>query len=206
VLLYSTRCVSLIDRQNTIVLLYSDSETLFPWRETILPHSPLSSWYISWHRCHLECALPLHLPKLMVWLLSVFALASVVLVHTTPVKVKPQDITTLNSTQIAKFAPFTHFASAAYCHPSTTRTWNCGGAFTPLFHLREARPVETMLIQPTAKRSPTFNRSQLEVTEATPNFVGERTATDAISNNAHEPPPPRVCRVLPIVEHSHRRA
>ncbi|KAN0121614.1 Alpha/Beta hydrolase fold [Russula decolorans] len=62
----------------------------------------------------------------MVLLLSLFALASIELVHATAVRVKRQDITTLDSTQIAGFAPFTHFASAAYCNPSLTRNWDCG--------------------------------------------------------------------------------
>ena len=66
----------------------------------------------------------------MVSPLSFFALAFVGLVHATPVKVKRQGITTLNPTQINEFAPFTLFASAAYCPPSTTINWSCGGAFT----------------------------------------------------------------------------
>ncbi|KAI0258660.1 lipase [Gloeopeniophorella convolvens] len=37
-----------------------------------------------------------------------------------------QSITTLSSAQIAAFAPFTHFASTAYCSPSTTINWSCG--------------------------------------------------------------------------------
>ncbi|KAH9970959.1 Alpha/Beta hydrolase protein [Lactifluus volemus] len=42
------------------------------------------------------------------------------------VLVQRQAITTLSSTQIDAFAPFTNFASAAYCNPSTTGNWSCG--------------------------------------------------------------------------------
>lgn len=37
-----------------------------------------------------------------------------------------QTITALTSSQITAFRPFTHFASTAYCQPSTTLTWSCG--------------------------------------------------------------------------------
>ncbi|KAI0249660.1 lipase [Lactifluus subvellereus] len=60
----------------------------------------------------------------MVLLQSVFAVAFVGLVRAA--SVKRQAITTLSSTQIDAFAPFTHFASGAYCNPSTTITWKCG--------------------------------------------------------------------------------
>jgi len=40
---------------------------------------------------------------------------------------KRQSITALTSAQIAAFKPFTHFASTAYCNPSTTINWSCGG-------------------------------------------------------------------------------
>ncbi|KIM35591.1 hypothetical protein M413DRAFT_79247 [Hebeloma cylindrosporum] len=39
---------------------------------------------------------------------------------------KRQSITALTSAQIAAFKPFTHFASTAYCNPSTTKNWSCG--------------------------------------------------------------------------------
>ncbi|KAH9940803.1 lipase [Epithele typhae] len=35
-------------------------------------------------------------------------------------------ITPLTSAEVAAFAPYTHFASTAYCSPDTTRTWTCG--------------------------------------------------------------------------------
>jgi hypothetical protein len=37
-----------------------------------------------------------------------------------------QSITTLTTAQIAVFTPFTNYASAGYCSPSTTLTWSCG--------------------------------------------------------------------------------
>jgi hypothetical protein len=37
-------------------------------------------------------------------------------------------ISILSDTEISAFNPFTFFASAAYCHPSKTLTWSCGGA------------------------------------------------------------------------------
>ncbi|KAH9169451.1 lipase class 3 family protein [Lactarius sanguifluus] len=55
---------------------------------------------------------------------SAFALMLAGLVQAAAVK--RQTITALSSSQIASFAPFTHFASTAYCNPSTTRNWSCG--------------------------------------------------------------------------------
>jgi len=77
----------------------------------------------------------------LVW--SIFALAFVGLVPATPVSIKRQatTVTTLSQNQINEFAPFTHFASAAYCHPSITRNWACGGAFTHCFTLKECPKV-----------------------------------------------------------------
>ena len=37
-----------------------------------------------------------------------------------------QAITTLSTSQITAFRPFTHYASTAYCNPSTTLNWTCG--------------------------------------------------------------------------------
>lgn len=39
--------------------------------------------------------------------------------------VKHSSITPLSSEQISSFKPFTFFASAAYCNPSTTINWSC---------------------------------------------------------------------------------
>lgn len=40
--------------------------------------------------------------------------------------VKRQSITALSQSQISSFKPYTFFASAAYCNPSTTINWSCG--------------------------------------------------------------------------------
>ncbi|KAI9440889.1 lipase class 3 family protein [Lactarius indigo] len=55
---------------------------------------------------------------------SAFALVFAGLVHGSPVK--RQATPPLSSGQISSFAPFTHFASTAYCNPSTTINWSCG--------------------------------------------------------------------------------
>ncbi|KAI9510547.1 lipase [Russula earlei] len=60
----------------------------------------------------------------MICLRSLFALASIGLAHAAVYQ--RQAISTLSSTQIDAFAPFTHFASTAYCNPSTTINWSCG--------------------------------------------------------------------------------
>lgn len=41
-------------------------------------------------------------------------------------------ITPLTPSQVAAFKPFTLFASAAYCNPSTTLNWSCGCMSFPL--------------------------------------------------------------------------
>ena len=68
---------------------------------------------------------------------SAFALVLSGLVHAAAIK--RQAITSLTSTQIASYTPFTHFASTAYCNASTTINWSCGGA--PLA-ARSTRPVQ----------------------------------------------------------------
>ncbi|KAH8989455.1 lipase class 3 family protein [Lactarius akahatsu] len=55
---------------------------------------------------------------------SIFALVLVGLVNAA--LVKRQAITPLSSSQMASFAPFTHFASTAYCNSSTSINWSCG--------------------------------------------------------------------------------
>ncbi|KAI9458353.1 lipase class 3 family protein [Lactarius psammicola] len=61
----------------------------------------------------------------MVWLRSsAFALVLAGLVQAAAVK--RQSITSLGSSQISSLAPFTHFASTAYCNPSATISWSCG--------------------------------------------------------------------------------
>ena len=51
-----------------------------------------------------------------------------------------QSITALTTSQIDTFSPFTYFASAAYCTPSTTLSWSCGGKslYSPFIELCSA--------------------------------------------------------------------
>ncbi len=42
---------------------------------------------------------------------------------------KRSDITTLGQAQIEEFKPYTFYAAAAYCNPSKTLTWSCGGSY-----------------------------------------------------------------------------
>jgi hypothetical protein len=35
-------------------------------------------------------------------------------------------IITITSAQVNTFTPYTYYASAGYCNPSVTKTWNCG--------------------------------------------------------------------------------
>ncbi|KAI5123183.1 hypothetical protein M0805_003950 [Coniferiporia weirii] len=71
-----------------------------------------------------------------------FALCALLPIYATPVPIvksastartvpvaslaKRQSISTLSTTQISAFEPFSFFASAAYCEPSTTINWSCG--------------------------------------------------------------------------------
>jgi hypothetical protein len=100
-------------------------------RTTFISHFPLLRLEADYISPGIHTVLDVHcFFAFMIRLLSLFALAFVELVHAAAVRVKRQDITTLSSTQIAGFAPFTHLASAAYCNPSLTKNWDCGGAFT----------------------------------------------------------------------------
>ena len=60
------------------------------------------------------------------WTASLFALAFIRLVYSSSIP-RQATITALGAAQISGFAPFTHFASTAYCNPSTTIKWTCGG-------------------------------------------------------------------------------
>lgn len=41
----------------------------------------------------------------------------------------PQAHTTLSSTQIESFRSYSLYAAAAYCQPSQTLSWSCGGRY-----------------------------------------------------------------------------
>ena len=47
-----------------------------------------------------------------------------------------QSISILSAAEIDAFAPFTHFASTAYCQPANTLAWNCGGKLFYAVHRR----------------------------------------------------------------------
>ncbi len=55
--------------------------------------------------------------------LTLFTLAYAVAVT------KRQDITTLTQARIEEFKPYSFYAAAAYCDPSKTLTWSCGGSY-----------------------------------------------------------------------------
>ena len=61
-------------------------------------------------------------------LLSIFGFAHAGAVN------KRQVITALSSAEIESFKPYTLYAGAAYCQPSLTSSWSCGGLFNFLGH------------------------------------------------------------------------
>ena len=63
----------------------------------------------------------------MVALAVLAALVPRVLAATVPVK--RQAITTLSTTQVDFFTPYSNFAAAAYCTPAQTADWGCGSAW-----------------------------------------------------------------------------
>ena len=56
--------------------------------------------------------------------LSLFA--SIAATRAVPMLEKRQSITTLSTSQISAFKPYSYYASAAYCKPANTLAWNCG--------------------------------------------------------------------------------
>lgn len=57
----------------------------------------------------------------------VATLLGIAAVQASPTLVSSQTITALATSQIDAFSPYTYFAKAAYCTPSTTISWSCGG-------------------------------------------------------------------------------
>ena len=51
---------------------------------------------------------------------------------------KRQSIAALSASQVSTYKPYTYFASAAYCNPTQTKAWNCGGGCTLLSKLLTA--------------------------------------------------------------------
>jgi hypothetical protein len=66
-------------------------------------------------------------------LLSVFGLARAAAVT------KRQDgsLTDLSSAESESFRPYTLYAAAAYCQPSLTSSWSCGGVYLGAFGISE---------------------------------------------------------------------
>ncbi|KAN0088316.1 hypothetical protein V8E55_005373 [Tylopilus felleus] len=56
----------------------------------------------------------------------VATLLGIAAVQASPTLVSSQTITALATSQIDAFSPYTYFAKAAYCTPSTTISWSCG--------------------------------------------------------------------------------
>ncbi|SRR6266404_6286119 len=95
------------------------------------------------------------IPAIMVLMWSsAFALVFAGLVSAAALK--RQSITPLSSTQIASYDPFTHFASTAYCDPSTTINWTCGGASR-----RPSNAVQSRRADPTSSASQLRGQSRL---------------------------------------------
>ncbi|KAK0489259.1 alpha/beta-hydrolase [Armillaria novae-zelandiae] len=67
-------------------------------------------------------------PSLNCW--AAFAALVASLVSASPLQSsvleRRQSVTTLTSAQVSTFKPYTFYASAGYCQPSTTLTWTCG--------------------------------------------------------------------------------
>ncbi|KAF9269337.1 lipase [Marasmius fiardii PR-910] len=57
---------------------------------------------------------------------AITLLSLCVLALGSPITDKRQSITTLSTSQVSAFKPFSFYAAAAYCQPSTTLAWNCG--------------------------------------------------------------------------------
>lgn len=63
-------------------------------------------------------------PTMLLWISLSLSYA---LVYASPSPLRRRDsITTLSDSEIEAFKPYTYYASAGYCEPSTTLAWNCG--------------------------------------------------------------------------------
>ncbi len=65
-----------------------------------------------------------------------------------------QSVTTLTSAQVSAFKPYTFYASASYCQPSTTLTWTCGGEQESPFYVDNSNWSPQPLARPTQASSP----------------------------------------------------
>lgn len=73
-----------------------------------------------------------------------------------------QTITTLSSEVIEAFKPYTLYAATAYCDPSQTLSWSCGGLCLDL-HALETSALTLTTTQVTARVTPLFNLTFLAV-------------------------------------------
>ena len=138
----------------------------------------------------------LTMPSCIFALLSIFGLARAS-------TIKRQAITPLSSTQIESFRPFTFYAAAAYCLPSQTLSWSCGGLF-----LNRSVLLSGFLHPPkkSAKVTPPFNLTL-------PAVMGRLSSTvrDFLFLDYHSQPRgltsglDRVRWVGPLLELRHRR-
>lgn len=46
-----------------------------------------------------------------------------------PLQVRQSTLTTLTSSAITAYRPYSYYASTGYCQPAATLAWNCGGAW-----------------------------------------------------------------------------
>ena len=85
---------------------------------------------------------------------------------------KRQSITPLSSAQISSFTPFTFFASTAYCNPSTTINFSCGGTFLQFFRFFFLAGLDLGLV---GWHRPFVNNSKLRCKPGLhPNGIGRR--------------------------------
>ncbi|KAJ7623647.1 lipase class 3 family protein [Roridomyces roridus] len=92
---------------------------------------------LSFPRLYVEFSSFQHVPLVgMASLVSVLLAIAHLVNAAPPLLQQRQTITSLSASQIGVFTPYTHYASAAYCHPATTLAWNCGAncAANPGFH------------------------------------------------------------------------
>ena len=74
-----------------------------------------------------------------------------------------QTITTLSSEQIEAFKPYTFYAATAYCDPSQTLSWSCGGLCLYLSMLLSRSALTVTTTQITARVTLHFNHTLLAV-------------------------------------------
>ena len=137
----------------------------------------------------------------MVWLPTVFVLASISLVRASAIN--RRTITTLSTAEIDAFSPFTHFASTAYCNPATTIDWSCGGASISDFPMHSQAEAHLTTLIANCDANLDFQPVAVGGDGADTQFC-RWLVIDLIMNDAHVPFC-RVCRVLPIVKQCHRR-